>query len=117
MSHIVLKTYSPSRSLDTPFVPNTDVQTFVKYSINIQVSNVLLGTNRGTVYLETSSDNVTYIEVDRATLELQAIVSTQRTEASLFGAIPRGYYVRLRTETSGGASKTIVLNYSRETAF
>lgn len=99
------------RSLDTSFQISTVSNTLGMYTMQIQSDLVLTTGEAGTIFMETSNDQVDWIELGRVgnnnsgSLGVGVNVSDLIT-VQISGWVPRGNYVRLRT--SGDATFTYV---------
>lgn len=80
----------------------------VKYSIQI---NCTSSTSSGSVYLEYSSDNSTWVSIGQVSTNLNLIFSSLSQTFQITGYIPAGYWIRLRSVTS---SSTVTYMYGQE---
>lgn len=112
---------APTRALTTSFRPSTTRPTRVSYTISIATTLSLLNLNSsGTVALQISSDNVSWVTINQAgiTRTLAVSISVGLNDTSLInvaGEIPSGWYCRLVPTTSGGA--TITLSSAQEVTY
>lgn len=95
-----------SRSLNTGFQPSTKRNTRVNYSVSIEVTSTLLGTNSGTVFIETSPDNSNWTTVSQVALQIAGVVSTVKNTYAITGYVKKDYYVRIRTASTGANTAT-----------
>ena len=101
---------TPARTLGTSFRPSTTRPTRVSYTVSIATTLSLLNLNSsGTVQLQISPDNVTFSTINSAgiTRTLAVSISVGLNDTSMLniqGEIPAGYYCRLLSTVSGGAT-------------
>lgn len=95
-----------SRSLNTGFQPSTKRNTRVNYSVSIEVTSTLLGTNSGTVFIETSPDNSNWTTVSQVALQIAGVASTVKNTYAITGYVKKDYYVRIRTASAGANTAT-----------
>lgn len=94
-----------SRSFNSSF--QLTENTIVNYSVSISVTSTLLGTNSGTVFLETSSDNSTWTVLPgQVGLSISGVASTVITTVTVGGYVQANHFVRIRTATSGANGAT-----------
>jgi hypothetical protein len=75
----------------------------VCYNVTIGSAAVLVTGSRGNVILETSPDNSTWTTVVNAEYGVNSgLVITSGCSVSVFGGVPRGYWVRVRTANIAG---------------
>lgn len=91
-----------TRSLNTSFQIDMDKDVAVIYTVSISASLTLSGGQTGQVFLEISPDNSTWQTISSAECSITgslvvgvAITNVSRQPNN--GFVPRGYYVRLRT--------------------
>lgn len=104
---------SPSRPVNsTSFQISTTKKTRVTYTISVTTALSLLNLNSaGNIYLEISSNNSTWVIINSAGVSKTLGVGLSINETTQFniqGEVPTGYYCRLRSVTSGGASTAFV---------
>lgn len=110
-----------SRTIDGGgFQVSTTSVTQVKYSISIAATLSITGGQTGTVFLETSPNNSTWTEVDRISNGNTGILTvglniTQTISGNVCAWVPAGYYVRLRSTSTG--TPTITYLSGQETTF
>lgn len=112
---------TPNRPLNTSFQPNSVRGTFGSYTVTV-VRNINLAnlSASGVVYFEVSQDNSSWTVINSAgvTSALAVALSVGISDTfqyNIQGMIPKGYYCRLRTTTSGGA--TVTMSSGQETMF
>lgn len=116
VSSIAAPTYNnaPGRSLNTSVQISTTKRTRVSYTVSLTTALSLLNSSAaGQVFLEISQNNSTWTTINSAGLSrsLAIVVAVGINETVYYniqGEVPTGYYVRLRTVTSGGATMTFV---------
>lgn len=113
---------SSSRALNTAFQIDASRDAMVSYSVQITVTASIAGGQNGDVILEIASDagftaSVQTLAVSGLgqtyTLAI-ALQGIQPQTAPLFGFVPAGYYVRLRTVSNTG-SPTFSYRFGQET--
>lgn len=99
---------SPSRSLNSNFIPSSVRNAAVSYSVEVTTSLSLTGGASGTVFLEISADGSTgwtelarYTNANTGTLTI-GLALAQTGTANLAGTVPVGYTARLRTANNTG---------------
>lgn len=103
---------NPSRSVNTSYRPNLYRACIGSYTVSIVTGVSLINLNStGAVYLEISQDNSTWVTINSAgvTRTLSVAISVGLNETTQFnvqGVVPAGWYCRLRTVVSGGATAT-----------
>lgn len=111
---------SPARSLvtttaSTGFQPNANIDMNVIYSIYVQVTSALIGTNTADVFLEIAATNSTtptdWTTKSRSGISLAGLVSTSGNTQTVSCFVPKGYYVRLRVLATGGNSGATVFTF------
>lgn len=101
---------TPGRTLGTSFRPSTTRPTRVSYTVSVATTLSLLNLNSsGTVQLQISPDNVTFSTINSAgiTRALAVSISVGLNDTSMLniqGEIPAGFYCRLLSTVSGGAT-------------
>ena len=112
---------APNRSVNSSFQPNSIRGTFGSYTLTVTTNVTLLNPNSsGKVFLEVSPDNTNWTAINSAgqvsTLSVAVTVGVNTTtDYNIQGMIPKGYYCRLRTTTTGGG--TVVMSSGQETMF
>jgi hypothetical protein len=103
-------TYSntPARSLNTSYQLSTTKRTKVSYTVAVTtaLSLINLGSS-GRVFLEISANNSTWTPINSAGVTKAVAVGIAINETQYYnvqGEVPIGYYVRLRSVTTGGAT-------------
>lgn len=103
---------SPSVTLNTSNQLSTTKNTDCTYSVNVITGVSLLNLNSSAqAFLEISSNNSTWTEINRAgitrTLAVALSVGLNETASyNLQGSVPANYWRRIRTSTSGGGTVT-----------
>lgn len=104
-------TAAATRAFNSSFRPSTTRDVFVGYTATIDASFSVSGGQSGTVFLEISANNSTWVEMARMTNGNNGaiaiglgLVNTQTGQ--LAAIVPAGYYVRLRT--TGNATITYI---------
>jgi hypothetical protein len=104
---------SPGRTLNTSFQPTCVRGTFVSYTIVItRALNLGNLTASGVANLQISPDNVNWTTINSAGITSTLSVSlslgiTDALQYNIQGVVPKGYYARIQTNVSGGASVTM----------
>lgn len=99
---------SPSRSLNSAFIPNASRTMSVRYSVDIAATLSLVTGQSGTVFLEISANGTTgWTEVSRFTNANSGTLTiglglTQTVTGNVSGVVPAGWSVRLRTANNTG---------------
>ena len=112
---------SPARAVNSSFQPTSIRGTFGSYTVTVTTAVSLLNsTSSGKVFFEISPDNTNWTIVNSAgvsrTLSVSITVGVnESTDYNIQGMIPKGYYCRLRTSTSGGG--TVSMSSGQETMF
>lgn len=83
----------------------------VNYSVYAQVVSVLAGTNTADVYLEISPDNSTWTTISRSGISIAGVVSTSGNTQTVSGFVPKNYFVRIRTASTGVNAGSAVFTY------
>lgn len=103
---------APARSLNTSFQVSTTNNSRVSYSVACATGVALLNLNSAAqVFLEISSNNSTWLTIagggstQTLAVALSVGINTSTTQ-NLQCEVPAGYWVRLRTVTSGGGTTT-----------
>lgn len=107
---------TPSRSLNDVFQVDNSGNDMVDvcYSINISCTQTLTGGQTGIVYLEQSSDGSTgWVEIAEISNSStgSVVLGVSLTDAktmTLRGVVWPGYYVRLRTASTGSPTFTLI---------
>lgn len=96
----------PSRSLNSAFQISTSRDAQVVYTVDIQVSSLLLGNAQGTVvlqYADNSGMSTNLVALPGGTNATSGVLNVVNTgTVTLAGRIPAGKYVRLATTTNSG---------------
>lgn len=101
---------APTVTLNTSKQISTTRNARVSYTVAITTAITLLNLNSaGQAFLEISVDNSTWITINSAGIArtLAVSISVGLNDTSYFniqGEVPAGYYVRIRTTTSGGGT-------------
>ena len=112
---------APARAMNTSFRPSTTRPTRVSYTVSIATAISLLNLNSsGTVQLQISQDNTTFTTINSAgiTRALAVSISVGLNDTSLLniaGEIPAGYYCKLTSTVSGGA--TVAFSSGQEVTY
>jgi len=105
---------APGRSLNSSVQISTTKRTRVSYTISLTTALSLLNASAaGQVFLEISANNSTWTTINSAGISrsLSIVIAVGLNETAYYnvqGEVPTGYYVRLRTVTSGGATMAFV---------
>lgn len=100
--------HTPGRSLNTSYQLSTTKRTKVSYTVGVTTALTLINlASSGRVYLEISANNSTWTSINSAGVTKTVAVGIAINETQYYnvqGEVPAGYYVRLRSVTSGGAT-------------
>lgn len=112
-------TTTQTRSFNSSFQVSSTKDTNVRYTVEISSSISLSGTNAGTVFLETSSDNSTWVEEGRIVNSqsgglVVGLSLGQNISGQLSAYVPANYWVRLRSSATSG-TPTFTYRVGRET--
>lgn len=92
-----------NRTLNSSFQVSDQRMGIVSY--NVQITNaatVVLG-NSGQILLEISPDNSSWTTISTSTASMgSGVLVTAISTATVFGYVPRGYYVRIRSNNLSG---------------
>lgn len=96
-------------SLNTAFQVSATLKADVNYSVNIQITSALVGTNTGTVQLQTcATSGGAFVTQIQSGISLAGVVTTMGATQTLSGFVPAGYYVKLVTSATGANSGSAV---------
>lgn len=90
-----------TRPFNTIWQMSDDHITRMDYNCAVTVTSTLLGTNSGYIYLESSGDYTTWTSLCKFGMSISGIASTITLSGELTGIARNGFYVRLRTASSG----------------
>lgn len=99
----------PIGASPTSFQPSATLDSVVTYTVQIASNISLSGSSLGSVFLEVSQNNSTWTEIARAVNNqsgtlVVGLALNQTLAIPLFGYIPPGYYVRIRTVTTNSGT-------------
>lgn len=106
-----------TRALNTGIQLSTTNDLNVNYSVNISVTSTLIGTNTGTVFLETSPNNSTWTTVSQSGMSLAGVASTVANTQTIGGFVPLGYYIRIRTISTGANTAVFTYQIGQENTY
>lgn len=112
---------APARTLNSSYQISTTRNTRVSYTVSIVTALSLLNLNSsGIAYLEISANNSTWVTVNSAgiTRAISIAISLGLNETSQYNLqceVPSGYWARIRTVTTGGA--TVSFTSGQETQY
>jgi len=103
---------APSRSLNSSVQISTTKRSRVSYTVSVTTALSLINlASAGQVFLEISANNSTWVTINSAGLTKSVGLGLALNETQYYnvqGEVPTGYYMRLRTTSSGGGSLTFV---------
>lgn len=102
--------YTPSqvanvmnRTLNSSFQISDQRMGIVSYNVQITNSATVVLGNSGQIILETSPDNSTWTTISTSAASMgSGVLVTAISTATVFGFVPRGYYVRIRSNNVTG---------------
>lgn len=102
---------SVTRPFNTSFQVSTTRFASVRYSIEISCTLSTGGGQSADAILEISPDNTNWTETGRYSINLGGLMGLTLTVSNtntgqIMADVPEGYYVRIRTITSGGGTVT-----------
>jgi hypothetical protein len=96
-------------TLNTAFQISSTLKADVNYSVNIQITSALVGTNTGTVQLQTcATSGGTFVTQIQSGISLAGVVTTMGATQTLSAFVPAGYYVKLVTSATGANAGSAV---------
>lgn len=100
-----------SHSLNSSFSLSATQGYDVSYSVYTQVTSALTGTNTADAFLERSIDNSTWVAIGQGGVMVTGVLSTSGGTQGLFGFVPAGYFLRIRTAAAGANSGSAIFTY------
>ena len=92
-----------SRTLNASFQPSTQRMAIVTYNVSITNAATLVLGNSGQIILETSPNNSTWTTISIGASSIgSGLLITSVSSVTVMGFVPRGYYVRLRSNNVTG---------------